>query len=144
MGRILAIDYGRKRVGIAVTDPGQMIASPLITVGAHEIFEFLLKYFEKEGIEEIVLGYPRNLNNEDSESLLYVKQFETAFRRKYPGITVHLVDERFTSSLAMDALVRGGMKKKDRQIKNNLDKVSAAIILQSFLENRQTVNKRKQ
>ncbi len=134
MGRIIGIDYGTKRVGVAVTDPTQMIASGLTTVGSHEILDFLADYFQKEKVDAIVLGHPKKMNNSDSESLQYAKQFETAFKRRFPSLPVIWVDERFTSHLAMDAMIRGGMKKKDRQIKGNMDKLSAAIILQSYLE----------
>ncbi len=134
MGRILGIDYGTKRVGVAVTDPMQMIASGLTTVGAHEILDFLDDYMKKEKVDAIVLGLPKKMNNTDSESLIYIRQFETALTRRFPGLPIKWVDERFTSHLAMDAMIRGGMKKKDRQVKENLDKISAAIILQSYLE----------
>lgn len=138
MGRIIGIDYGTKRVGIAVTDPSQMIASGLTTVGAHEILDFLGDYLKNEVVDAIVLGLPKKMNNSDSESLQYVRQFETALKRKFPDIPIKWVDERFTSHLAMDAMIRGGMKKKDRQIKGNLDKISAAIILQAYLEQLET------
>jgi putative holliday junction resolvase len=134
LGRIIGIDYGTKRVGVAVTDPLHMIASGLITVGSHEILDFLSKYMLTETIDAIVLGLPKKMNNTDSESLQYVRQFETALKRKFPGVPIKWVDERFTSHLAMDAMIRGGMKKKDRQVKANLDKISAAIILQTYLE----------
>jgi putative Holliday junction resolvase len=134
LGRIIGIDYGTKRVGVAVTDPMQMIASGLTTVGAHEILDFLSDYLKKEKVDAIVLGLPKKMNNTDSESLQYVRQFETALKRRFPEMPVKLQDERFTSQLAMDAMIRGGMKKKDRQVKANLDKISAAIILQSYLE----------
>lgn len=134
MGRILGIDYGTKRVGVAVTDPMQMIASGLTTVGSHEILEFLSTYMQKEKVDAIVLGLPKKMNNEDSESLQYIKQFEVALKRKFPEMPVIWIDERFTSQLALDAMIRGGMKKKDRQVKGNMDKLSAAIILQSYLE----------
>ncbi len=134
MGRIMAIDYGRKRIGIAVSDPLKMIGSGLTTKGPHEIFEFLDEYFKREKVDSVVLGQPKRLNNQASESSEYVKQFETAFRRKYPEIELVYQDERFTSMLASRALYDGGMKKKDRQKKENIDKMSAAIILQSYLE----------
>jgi putative Holliday junction resolvase len=134
LGRIIGIDYGTKRVGVAVTDPLQMIASGLTTVGAHEILDFLSDYLQKESVEMIVLGLPKKMNNTDSESLKYIRQFETALKRRFPGLPVKWIDERFTSHLAMDAMIRGGMKKKDRQVKGNLDKISAAIILQTYLE----------
>ena len=134
LGRLIGIDYGTKRVGVAVTDPLKMIASGLITVGSHEILDFLEDYCKKEVVDGIVLGFPKKMNNTDSDSLYFVKQFETAVKRRLPSIPVYLIDERFTSQLAMDAMIRGGMKKKERQVKANLDKVSAAIILQSYLE----------
>jgi putative holliday junction resolvase len=134
LGRIIAIDYGTKRVGVAVTDPMQMIASGLTTVASHEILTFLADYTGKETVDAFVVGVPRKLNNTPSEALVYTEQFITALKRKFPGIPVHAIDERFTSSLAADAMYRGGMKKKDRQVKANLDKISAAIILQSYLE----------
>ncbi len=119
---------------MAVTDPMQMIASGLITLGAHEILDFLSDYILKEKVDAIVLGLPKKMNNTDSEALYYIRQFETAVKRRFPGLPVIWMDERFTSRLALDAMVRGGMKKKDRQVKGNLDKISAAIILQSYLE----------
>ncbi len=134
LARILAIDYGTKRVGIAVTDPSQIIAGGLTTVRTHELFDFLDDYLGKEEVESLVIGYPKKMNNQDSESFKYIKQFETAFLKRFPNIPVIWVDERFSSSLAMDAMIRGGMKKKNRQSKMNMDKISAAIILQSYLE----------
>jgi putative holliday junction resolvase len=134
LGRIIGIDYGTKRVGVAVTDPMQMIASGLTTVGSHEILDFLGDYMQKEKVDAIVLGLPKKMNNTDSEALQYAKQFETAVKRRFPGLPVIWIDERFTSHLAMDAMIRGGMKKKDRQVKGNMDKLSAAIILQTYLE----------
>jgi len=134
LGRLIGIDYGTKRVGVAVTDPSQMFASGLTTVGAHEILDFLEVYLKKEIVDALILGLPKKMNNSDSESLLYVRQFETAVKRRFPNLPVIFVDERLNSQLAMDAMVRGGMKKKDRQVKGNLDKISAAIILQSYLE----------
>lgn len=139
----MAIDYGQKRVGIAVTDSLQLIANGLSTVLTHEVFNFLDNYFSKEKVDTLVLGYPRQMNNQDSESFLYVKQFETAFKRKYPDIPVVFEDERFTSAIAAQTMVAGGMKKKDRQKKENLDKISATIILQSFMERRDLANQRK-
>ena len=134
MGRIIGIDYGTKRVGVAVTDPLQMIASGLTTVGSHEILDFLRDYMQKEKVDAIVLGLPKKMNNTDSEALKYAQQFEIAFKRRFPGIPVIWIDERFTSQIAMSVMIDGGMKKKDRQVKGNMDKISAAIILQSYLE----------
>lgn len=134
MSRILALDYGTKRVGIAVTDPSQMIACGLTTVRTHELFDFLKEYFKKEKVESLVLGYPRKMNNKDSDALIYIKQFENSFKRLFPQIEIVWIDERFTSVIAVDTMIRGGMKKKDRQKKENIDKISAVIILQSYLE----------
>ncbi len=133
----MAIDYGQRRVGIAVTDPLQIIANQLTTVKTHEVFEFLRDYLEKENIDILVLGYPTQMNNQVSESFSYVKQFETAFKRKYPQIPVVFEDERFTSLMASRAMLDGGMKKKDRQKKENIDMISATIILQSYMQRRE-------
>ncbi len=130
----MAIDYGRKRIGIAVSDPLKIIGSGLTVKGPHEIFTFLDEYFDKEKVECVVLGYPLQLNDEPSESFKLVKQFETAFRRKYPGMKLVYEDERYTSKMAVRAMIDAGMKKKDRQKKENIDKMSAAIILQSYME----------
>lgn len=134
MGRIIAIDYGTKRTGIAVTDPGQIIASPLETVQSHELMHFLEAYIEKENVETMVVGHPRNMDHSDSESMKYIRFFVEAFKKRFVQVPVEWMDERFTSKLAMDAMVTGGMKKSDRRIKGNVDKISAAIILQSYLE----------
>jgi len=134
LGRIVAIDYGTRRTGIAVTDEGQIIASPLDTVPTHELMLFLEAYFAKEKVETMVVGRPRKLDNTASESMKAIRFFVQAFRKRFTRIPVEWMDERFTSKLAMDAMVSGGMKKSDRRKKGNIDKVSAAIILQSFLE----------
>jgi putative Holliday junction resolvase len=134
LGRILAIDYGNKRTGLAVTDPGQMIASPLETVFTHELMNFLQAYFEKELVDLLVVGHPRQMDYSDSESLKQIRFFVQAFKKRFEKIPVEWVDERFSSKLAMDAMITGGMKKSDRRLKGNIDKVSAAIILQSYLE----------
>ncbi len=141
MGRILAIDYGQKRVGIAVTDPLQIFASGLTTVGAHEILSFLADYFGKEQVDGVVLGWPLRLNNEDSDALKYVRQFKTAFERKFPHMRLDLEDERYTSKMAVQAMIQAGMKKMERRKKENIDKMSAALILQSFLETRDAANR---
>jgi putative Holliday junction resolvase len=134
LGRILAIDYGTKRTGVAVTDTGQMIASPLETVSTHELMNFLKDYFDKERVDLLVVGLPRQMDNSDSESLKQIRFFVQAFKKRFNEIPVEWADERFTSRMAMDAMVKGGMTKQDRRVKGNLDKVSAAIILQSYLE----------
>ena len=134
LGRIVALDYGSKRTGVAVTDPGQMIASPLETVSTHELMHFLLEYFKKEQVDLLVVGHPRQMDHSDSESLKQIRYFVQAFKKRFEKIPVEWVDERFSSKMAMDAMVKGGMKKSGRKVKGNLDKVSAAIILQSYLE----------
>lgn len=134
LGRILAIDYGTKRTGVAVTDPGKMIASPLETVATHELMHFLEAYFETEEVEAFVVGHPVKLDQTDSESMRPLRFFVQAFRKRFPEIRVEWMDERFTSKMAMDALVAGGMKKSDRRVKGNVDKVSAALILQTWME----------
>jgi len=133
MGRLLAIDFGLKRTGIAVTDPLQIIATPLETVPTSGLMEFLIAYLQKETVDAFVVGMPKTLLNEDSEITPYVKKFVGELKSKFSAKPVHLADERFTSRIAMDAMIAGGMKKKDRQNKSNVDKISATIILQSFL-----------
>ena len=136
MGRILAIDYGRKRTGLAVTDTSQIIATPLETVRTHLAIDYFKKYNEVEGIESFVIGMPKNLQNQDTDSTAYVRSFITLLRKIFPDKTIHEVDERFTSKMAMASMIAGGMKKKERRKKENVDKISATIILQSFLESR--------
>lgn len=134
MGRVLAIDYGTKRTGIAVTDPLRIIATPLETVPSVEVLKFLTTYLQRETVDEFVVGMPKTLLNEDSETAPLVRRFVEELKKTFPEKTVHLADERFTSSMAMRAMIDGGMKKKDRQVKGNVDKISATIILQAFLD----------
>jgi len=134
MGRVLAIDYGTKRTGIAVTDPLRIIATPLETVATAGLLAFLVDYAKKETVDEFVVGMPKTLLNEDSAIAPLVRKFVETLKKTFPDKPVHLADERFTSSMAMRAMIDGGMKKKDRQQKGNVDKISATIILQSFLE----------
>lgn len=134
MGRILAIDYGKKRTGLAVTDPLRIIATALETVATHELLKFLKAYLQKETVDEFVIGMPRTLKNEDSEMAPLVRKFIEELKSNFPGKPVHEADERFTSRMAQRAMIDGGMKKKDRQVKGNVDKISATIILQSYLE----------
>ena len=134
MGRILAIDYGRKRVGIAVTDPLQLIATRLTTVATHEIWTFLKEYFLKENVEKVIVGYPLQMNNQPSEAVQYINLFLKKFQKEYPAMPVEQVDERFTSKMAFQTMIDAGVKKKDRQNKETIDAVSATIILQSYLE----------
>ncbi len=135
MGRIVAIDYGSKRVGLAATDPLKIIASPLGTYHSAEVIQFLKDYHQKETIDQLVVGMPKNLNNQETNATKQVLGFITLLKKHLPDIPLAEVDERFTSSMAMDAMLSGGMKKKDRQQKGNVDKISATIILQSYLEN---------
>jgi putative Holliday junction resolvase len=136
LGRIVAIDYGTRRTGLAVTDPGQIIASPLETVPTHELMSYLQAYFEKEQVDLLVVGHPRQMDYSESESMKQIRFFVSAFKKRFKEIPVEWMDERFTSKMAMEALIVGGMKKSDRMVKGNIDKVSAALILQSFLEKR--------
>jgi putative holliday junction resolvase len=133
MGRIMAIDYGKKRTGVAVTDPLRIIATPLDTIPTADLLRFLEEYLQKEKVDEFVVGMPKTLMNEDSETAPLVRAFVVELKKKFPEKAVHLADERFTSSMARRAMIDGGMKKKDRQVKGNVDKISATIILQSFM-----------
>jgi putative Holliday junction resolvase len=139
MGRILAIDYGLKRTGIAVTDPLQIIATALETVETLTLLNFLKNYFQKEKVDEVVIGMPRKLNNEDSEAVPDIRKFIELFKKSFDSITIKEVDERFTSSIAQQAMITGGMKKKDRQVKGNVDKISATLILQSYMQMKKSV-----
>ncbi len=134
MGRILAIDYGLKRTGIAVTDPLRIIATPFDTVATPDLLEFLKSYLKKETVDEFVVGMPKTLKNEDSETAPFVRLFVEELQKTFPEKKINLADERFTSAIAKRALIEGGMKKSDRRDKANVDKISATIILQSFLE----------
>lgn len=130
---MLAIDYGLKRTGIAVTDPLRIIATALETVPTHALLPFLKTYLKRETVDEFVIGMPKTLKNLDSEIAPQVRKFVLVLKGTFPEKPVHEVDERFTSSMARQAMIDGGMKKKDRQIKGNADKISATIILQSYL-----------
>lgn len=134
MGRILAIDYGLKRTGVAVTDPLKIIASPLETIPTKELWNFLKEYFNKEDVEAVVVGLPVDLQNRETDATKAVKKFIIDFGKKHSEIPLHNIDERFTSKMAFDAMISGGMKQKDRRKKENVDKISASIILQSFME----------
>ncbi len=134
MGRILAIDYGRKKSGVAVTDPMQIIANGLTTVPSHELFDFLVKYMKEEEVEKIVMGYPTQSSGEVSESMKYIEPFVNRLKKNFPDLPIEWVDERFTSKMAFQAMIDGGLKKKARQDKAMIDKVSATIILQTYLE----------
>ena len=134
MARILAIDYGKKRTGLAVTDPGQIIANRLTTVSTHTIWDFLKDYFEKEQVETVVVGYPKQMNNQASESVRFINPFLKKFQQKYPEMKLEISDERFTSKMAFQTMIDGGLKKQKRQDKALVDAISATIILQNYLE----------
>ena len=134
MKRILAIDYGSKRTGIAITDPLQMIASGLCTVATNELLPFLKKYTAEEPIESFVIGQPKRLNNEDSDVEVRIQAFISQLRQEFPDIAIHRQDERFTSKIAFQTMIDSGLKKKQRQDKALIDEISATLILQQFLE----------
>ncbi len=134
MGRVLAIDYGKKRTGLAITDPLRIIATALDTVPTENVVTYLKAYTSKENVDEFVVGMPKTLQNEDSEMASHVRTFIKELKVVFPAKPVHEVDERFTSSMAKRAMIDGGMRKKSRQDKSNVDKISATLILQGFLE----------
>jgi putative Holliday junction resolvase len=134
LARFLAIDYGRKRAGLAVTDPLRIIANSLTTVMTQDLFPFLEKYFAREPVDTIVVGYPRQMNNLPSEAVVYIDPFIKKLRKTWPDKTVVLMDERFTSKMAMQTMIDGGVKKMDRRNKELIDAISATIILQSYMD----------
>lgn len=137
MGRLLAIDYGQKRCGLAVSDPLKMIATGLTTVPTATLSDWLKAYMQQEVVERIIIGYPKTLNNEAAESVRFINPFIKKLKQQYPDLAIDLIDERFTSKMAFRAMIDGGLKKKDRQDKAMIDKVSAVIILQSWMEQAQ-------
>ena len=134
MTRVLAIDYGKKRVGLAVTDPTQIIANSLTTVPTHELWDWLQNYFGKEKVGKVVVGYPRKMNNQPSEAVSFINPFLKKFQQRYPEIELELFDERFTSKMAFQTMIDGGVKKQKRRDKAMVDAISATIILQGYLE----------
>ena len=136
MARILSIDYGRKRTGLAVTDPLQIIAGGLATVATSELFEWLQAYIAREPVERIVIGEPRQPNGEPSENLARVQPFVNRWRKAVPNIPIEYYDERFTSVLAHQAMIDGGLRKKARQNKGLVDEISATIILEDYMRSR--------
>lgn len=136
MARILSIDYGKKRTGLAVTDPLQLIAGGLATVATSELFEWLSQYVSRESVERIVIGEPRQPNGQPSENLPRIQQFVNRWRKQMPQIPIEYYDERFTSVLAHQAMLEGGLKKKARQDKALVDEISATIILQDYMRSR--------
>lgn len=133
VARILGIDYGTKRTGIAVTDELQIIASGLTTVNTKELMTFLKSYLEKETVESIVIGEPRQMNNEHSESEVFIQDFLKKLKSVFPDLPIIRVDERFTSKMAFQSMIDSGLKKKDRRNKELIDEISATLILQSYL-----------
>jgi putative Holliday junction resolvase len=139
MGRIMAIDYGRKRSGLAVTDTLQLIAGGLATVPGNEVVKYISEYILREPVDRLIVGYPRQMNSEASENMKHVEAFVTHLKRAIPGIPVQYYDERFTTVLAHRAMIDGGLKKKKRQDKALADEISAVIILQSYMESKKTI-----
>ena len=136
MGRILAIDYGRKRTGLAVTDILRITANPLLTIETKDLMEWLKYYFVHEPVDEVVIGHPTQMNGEDSDSMNYIRPFIGVFKKAFPDKPITMYDERFTSVLAHQAMIAGGMKKKDRQNKAVVDKIAACIILEGYLDSK--------
>ena len=136
MARILSIDYGKKRTGLAVTDPLQIIAGGLATVATSELFDYLQAYIAREQVEMIVIGEPRQPTGEPSENLARVQQFVNRWRKAVPQVPIQFYDERFTSVLAHQAMLDGGLKKKARQNKGLVDEISATIILEDYMRSR--------
>ena len=134
MPSILAIDYGTKRVGLAVTDPLKIIASTLDTVHAKDVIEYLKKYTTTETVETFVVGLPKRLDGSDSESAVHVENFVNLLHKNFPNTPIVRVDERFTSTIATRSLLEMGLKKKDRAKKENIDQVSAVLILQTYMQ----------
>jgi putative Holliday junction resolvase len=134
MGRILAIDYGRKRTGLAVTDILRITANPLLTIETSELMDWLADYLKKEPVDEVVIGHPTQMNGEESESMNYIRPFMGNFRKQFPDTPITMYDERFTSVLAHRAMIDGGMKKKARQDKAAVDKIAACIILEGYMD----------
>lgn len=134
MPRILAIDYGKKRTGLAVTDPLKIIASGLCTILSHELIPFLKKYFAEEPVELILIGLPRNLDGSATDATALVTECIRILKKHFPEMPLKQVDERFTSKMAFQSMIDSGMKKKDRRNKGLVDEISATIILQEYLQ----------
>ena len=134
MGRILAIDFGKKRTGLAVTDALRITANPLLTIAPKDLLAWLQNYVAAEQVDIVVIGHPTQMNGQESESMNYIRPFMDTFRKTFPAMPLVQFDERFTSVLAHQAMIAGGMKKKDRQNKAVVDKLAACIILEGYLE----------
>ena len=139
MGRVIAIDYGKKRTGLAVTDPLRLISNNLATVPSQEIYDFLTGYFSEEEVDVIVVGYPKKMNNEPSESVIYINPFIKKLEIMFPDKEIVLMDERFTSKIAFRSMIEGNLKKKKRRDKELIDKLSANLILQSYLDYKRNI-----
>lgn len=137
----MALDYGTKRTGIAVSDTLKIIANGLTTVPTHTLFDYLKTYLERENVERIIVGLPKQMNNEYSENMKHIRPFVKKLQNLYPDIPVEMYDERFTSALAQKTMIDAGLKKKDRQNKALVDEISAVIILQSYMESLRLQNK---
>ncbi len=137
MARLLCIDYGKKRCGIAVSDPLQLIASGLTTVATHTLLRFLKKYFEAEAVELVLIGLPKSLKNEDTDATQLVEKFLLEFKKKFPTKEIKSLDERYTSKMAQQSMLDSGLKKTDRQNKALVDEISAIIMLQGYMETMQ-------
>jgi putative holliday junction resolvase len=133
MPRILCIDYGKKRTGIAITDPLKIIATALTTIETSSLINFLKKYFSEEEVELVLIGEPKNLDDSDTHATPLVKQFIQKFKKEFPLMKIETVDERYSSKMAVQSMIDMGMKKKDRQKKENVDQIAAAIMLQEYL-----------
>jgi putative holliday junction resolvase len=133
MGRILSIDYGKKRTGIAVTDPLKIIATGLTTLDTPKLVQFLKEYFSKETVEEVIIGMPTNMDDSETHATPLVRHFINTFQKYFPGIRISEVDERFTSKMATQAMLEMGLKKKQRQNKSLVDEIAATIMLQEYL-----------
>ena len=136
MARLLSIDYGKKRTGIAVSDPLQIIANGLTTVETSKLFEFLEDYLKKEEVESIIVGLPKQMSGELSENMKRIEPFVNRLKKIYPTINIEYFDERFSSKLAQRAMIDGGLKKQDRRNKALVDEISATIILQGYMESK--------
>ena len=134
MARIMAIDYGKKRTGIAVTDPLQIICTGLETINSHELIPYLKKYFTTEQVELILIGLPSNLDESETHGTAPAKNAIERIQKAFPLIPIKTVDERYTSKMAVNAMLDMGMKKKDRQVKGNVDVIAATIMLQTYME----------
>lgn len=134
MSRILAIDYGQKRCGLAVSDPLKIIANGLTTVASHELFDFISNYMKVESVDTIVIGLPKQTTGAVSESMKYIQPFANRLKNSFPNMPIVWVDERYTSKMAFQTMIDGGLKKSDRRDKALIDQISATIILQTYME----------